>query len=104
MDLDGDGIDAVTVWVAQVRRSDGETIVTAWSYQDKSKSWCAHELGVEEVTWAESKTAGPGERVAGFVAGSEVATIQQVEVMDPISLSRQYPTEMPAAPDVLDDE
>lgn len=104
MDLDGDNIDAVTIWVARVRRSDGETIVTAWSYQDKARSWYAHELEAEEISWEETKTAGPGKRVAGYVSGSKMATVQQVEVMDPISLSRQYPTEMPAARDVLDDE
>jgi hypothetical protein len=54
MDLDDDGIDAVTVWVAKARRSDGETIVTAWSYQDKARSWCAHELEAEEILWEET--------------------------------------------------
>ena len=32
------------------------------------------------------------------------ATVEQVEVMDPISLSRRYPTEMPGARHVLNDE
>ena len=104
MDLDGDGINAVTVWVAKVRRSDAETIVTAWSYEEKARAWCAHELGEKEITWEETGGVGPGELVAGWISGSKVATVQQVEMMDPISLSRQYPTEMPAAPDILDDE
>lgn len=104
MDLDGDGIDAVTVWVATVRPNDGETIVTAWSFEDKARAWCSHELEAEEITWEETADAGPGERVAGSIAGSKAATIQQVEVMDPISLSQQYPIEMPAAREVLDDE
>jgi hypothetical protein len=104
MDLDGDDIDAVTVWVARVRRSDGESIVTAWSYHDKARSWCAHELEAEGISWEETEAAGPGKGVTGYVSGSKVASIQQVEVMDPVSLSRQYPTEMPAARDVLDDE
>ena len=104
MDLDDDDIDAVTVWVATVRPSDGEPIVTAWSFEDKAKAWCEHELEAERITWKETRAAGPGKRVAGSVAGLKRASIQQVELMDPISLSRQYPTEMPAARDVLDDE
>lgn len=104
MDLDGDEIDAVTVWVARVKRSDAETIVTAWSYAEKARAWCEHELGEKEIAWEETRGVGPGERVAGYVSDSRAATIQQVQLMDPISLSRQYPTEMPAAPDSLDDE
>lgn len=104
MDLDDDGINAVTVWVAKIRRSDAETIVTAWSYEKKARAWCAHELGEKEITWEETEGVGPGERVSGYVSGSEAAAIQQVEVMDPISLSRQYPTEMPAVRDALDEK
>lgn len=51
-----------------------------------------------------TEDACPGKGVTGYVSGSKVASIQQVEVMDPVSLSRQYPTGMPAARDVLDDE
>jgi hypothetical protein len=104
MDLDGDEINAVTVWVATVRPSDGETIVTAWSFEDKARAWCEHELQEKEVTWEETRGVGPGERIAGYVSDSKAATVQQVELMDPISLSRQYSTEMPAVPDSFGDE
>jgi hypothetical protein len=104
MDLD-EVDDAVTVWVARVRTRE-EPIVTAWSFRDKAEAWVAHELDVEQdaVAWRESGSSRPGVRVAGHFEGDIAGTIQQVEVMDPISLSRRYPTEMPGARHVLNDE
>jgi hypothetical protein len=103
MDLNKDVDGAVTVWVARVT-VDGGTIVTAWSWPDKAKAWVAHELNVDRdaVTWCESEGARPGDRAAGEIEGDVVATIQQVEVMDPVSLSKQYPQDMPGARHVLD--
>jgi hypothetical protein len=98
MDLD-EVDDAVTVWVARVDTRDGETIVTAWSMHDSAEVWCAHELGASTMTWDETRGSGPGKRLEGYAAGTHCATIQQVELMDPVELSRQYPLEMPAAPD-----
>jgi hypothetical protein len=101
MDLD-EVDDAVAVWVARVRTGD-ETIVTAWSYRDKAEAWAAHELDVEreEVSWRDSGSQS-GVRVSGHFEGNVAATIQQVEVMDPIDLSRRYPKDMPGARHVLD--
>jgi len=103
VDLD-DVHDAVTVWVSRVDVGD-QTIVTAWSYLDKSQSWCAHELDVdpEAITWRETRGTEPGITVAAHHEGDIVASITQVEVMDPRSLARKYPTDMPSAQHVLDD-
>jgi len=54
--------------------------------------------------WDDARGSGPGIRIAGHDSGDLAATIQQVEVIDPIFLSRQYPDEMPAARDVLKDK
>lgn len=94
--------DAVTVWVARVTTRDGETIVTAWSNHDNAEVWCAHELGASAMKWDETGGSGPGTRLEGYCAGAKVAKIQQVELMDPIELSKQYPLEMPVAPDEQD--
>lgn len=104
MDLDGLDDTAVTVWVARLSLGD-ETIVTAWSFKDKAQAWCGHELnrGQDEIIWSESGGSKPGRRVTGHYEGGVVAIIEQIEVMDPISLSRQYPNEMPAARHVLND-
>jgi len=103
MDLDEAVDDAVTVWVARVDTVD-ETIVTAWAYRDKAESWCAHELGSEKdaVTWRETRGTSPGTTVAGHYNGDIVASLTQVEVMDPIALAKRYPADMPSARDVLD--
>lgn len=45
---------------------------------------------------------GPGITVAGHCEGDIVASLTQVEVMDPIALAKQYPADMPSARDVLD--
>lgn len=105
MDLDELDDTAVTVWVARVSLDD-ETIVTAWSFKDKSQAWCEHELGCGKngLKWCDSGGSKPGERVTGHCEERVVATVEQVEVMDPISLSRQYPNEMPGARHVLNDE
>jgi len=103
MDLDTDVDDAVTVWVAHVSVDD-ETIVTAWSHRSKAEQWVAHELDVnpDAVTWRENGGTEPGINVAGHYKGDVAASLTQVEVMDPISLSKQYPSDMPGAWDVLD--
>jgi predicted phage tail protein len=105
MDLDEDVDDAVTVWVSRVDTVD-ETIVTAWAYRDKAEAWVAHELGADKdaITWRETRGTEPGITVAGHYEGDIVASITQVEVMDPRSLARQYPTDMPSAQHVLDRE
>jgi len=104
MDLDNVD-DAVVVWIARVDVGD-DTIVTAWSYRDKSESWVAHELEVDPdaITWRETRGTGPGITVSGHCQGDIVASLTQVEVMDPRSLARQYPTDMPSAQHVLDRE
>jgi len=103
MDLDEDVDDAVTVWAARVDTVD-ETIVTAWAYRDKAESWVAHELGADKdaITWRETRGTEPGIAVSGHCQGDIVASLTQVEVMDPRSLARQYPEDMPSASDVLD--
>jgi len=62
MDLDEMDDTAVTVWVARVNTGE-KTIVTAWSWRDKSEAWCAHELEVDPdaVTWREGGGYGPGD-------------------------------------------
>jgi hypothetical protein len=103
MDLGEAADDAVTVWVARVNTGT-KTIVTAWAYRDKAEQWVAHERGVDAdaVTWRDSVGSRPGITVAGHYEGDIVASITQVEVMDPIDLSRQYPKDMPGARHVLD--
>ena len=103
MDLDEMDDTAVTVWVARVNTGE-KTIVTAWSWRDKSEAWCAHELEVDPdaVTWREGGGTGPGITVAGHCEGDIVASLTQVEVMDPIALVKRYPADMPSARDVLD--
>lgn len=104
MDLDELGDTAVTVWVARVDCGE-ETIVTAWSFVDKARAWCEHELECDdEITWSKSEVSTPGKRVTGHYEEHVVATVEQIEIMDPISLSRQYPNEMPRARHVLNDE
>jgi hypothetical protein len=103
MNLDVIDDTAVTVWFARVNTGEN-TIVTAWSWRDKAEQWVAHELDVDPdaVTWRETRGTEPGITVAGHCEGDIVASITQVEVMDPISLSKQYPDNMPSARDVLD--
>jgi len=96
--------DAVVVWIARVDVGD-DTIVAAWSWKDKARAWVAHELNVDEdaVTWRESGGSSPGTTASGHCEGDIVASLTQVEVMDPRALAKQYPTDMPSAQHVLDD-
>lgn len=99
--MDFDGLDgAVAVWVARVDvTGEEEMIVAAWSMLSKAKAWVEHERVVEtDLTWRENRGSGPGIRVGAHdESGVEVASIHQVEIMDPIELSRQHPLRMPAA-------
>lgn len=103
MNLDEGVDDAVTVWVVRVNTGN-ETIVTAWAYRNKAEAWCAHELDVDTdaVTWRDGGGTEPEITVAGHYEGGIVASITQVEVMDPIAPSKRYPKDMPAARDVFD--
>lgn len=108
MDLDDLYETAVTVWVARVNAPGGDTIVTAWSMQAKAEKWVAHELDVDPdaITWREDNNGGtePGIVSAGHLNGDIAAVLTQTEIMDPVELSRLYPTDMPAARHVVDNE
>lgn len=103
MNLD-EAEDAVTVWVARVDTED-ETIVTAWAWRDKAEQWVAHERGIDadDVTWRESGGSKPGITVAGHYKGDIVASMTQVEVMDPIALAKRYPRDLPPVRDIIAD-
>jgi len=91
----------VSVWVGRVDRPGDGTIARAWSGRSKAQSWAEAERS-DSVRWVGPEHNGTG-RWVGNVDGSIVATVMEVEVMDPLTLAQRYPRDLPAVRDLIAD-
>jgi hypothetical protein len=95
-------MDAIYVHVATVRTGNGDSRdVTAWSAGDKARGYVADQVPVPvEWTGGESDDRATAETPSGELIG----IVDRVEVMDPASLSQQYPDSMPNTRFITADE
>ena len=95
--------DSVWVWVARIFDRRDESAITVWSSLTRAQEWCAHELGAD-ISWDSSPDENPQEPIDGYVADVRIVEIRCAEVMDPVALVERYPSTLPPARYILDDE